>query len=257
MGFVNLSRRVVAAAVIAALGSGVAALRGSVPDPFAFLAPSIRVTPWSAVRSSAPPDGLRMRPSRRTWQGWCSTTTTSRACVAAGQRTAESSAITGSVQSYHVVRGDTLGSIGARFGVDPATLAADNGLVAAAPLAAGPTIVVDNRHLVPAAVNGADIVINIPPRMLFHRDGGIGIHGTNAPGSIYRAATHGCIRLHPDDIAWPFPRVAPGAVVATLYLPVMLAEVEGRVYLEVHADAYRKAPDEVAQARDVTIAAPR
>jgi L,D-transpeptidase ErfK/SrfK len=84
--------------------------------------------------------------------------------------------------------------------------------------------------------------------------GGIGIHGTNAPGSIYRAATHGCIRLHPDDVAWLFPRVARGAVVATIYQPVLLAKIDGRVYLEVHADAYRKAPDAVAQARTAAAA---
>src|SRR5207244_4257585 len=29
---------------------------------------------------------------------------------------------------------------------------------------------------------------------------GVGIHGTNAPSSIYNLQTHGCIRLHPDDI---------------------------------------------------------
>jgi L,D-transpeptidase ErfK/SrfK len=242
------------------------------------------------------------------------------AAVNVAAQPSSSPAITGSVRSYHVLRGDTLGSIGARFGVDPGTLAADNGLGSAATLAAGRTIVVDNRHLVPAAVDGADIVINIPQRMLFHLDGGvtafpvavgrrdwptprgrftvvvlerhptwdvpasiaeearrrgrelpksippgpdnplgdfwiglsgggIGIHGTNAPGSIYRTATHGCIRLHPDDVAWLFPRVTPGAAVATIYLPVLLAEVDGRVYLEVHADAYRKAPDALAQVR--------
>ena len=30
---------------------------------------------------------------------------------------------------------------------------------------------------------------------------GYGIHGTIAPSSIYQFRTHGCIRLHPDDIA--------------------------------------------------------
>jgi hypothetical protein len=53
IGFVNLSWRVVAAAVFAVFGSGVATLRGSVPDPFAFLAPAIRVTPTQAAALDA------------------------------------------------------------------------------------------------------------------------------------------------------------------------------------------------------------
>jgi L,D-transpeptidase ErfK/SrfK len=234
-------------------------------------------------------------------------------------------AITGGVRSYQVARGDTLGGIGARFGVDARALAADNALDAAAPLAAGRTIVIDNRHLVPAAVDDADIVVNVPQRMLFHRGGdiaglpvavgrrdwptprgrftvisreehptwdvpasiaeearrsgrelpksippgpdnplgdywiglsgeGIGLHGTNAPGSIYRAATHGCIRLHPDDVAWLFPRVALEAVVTLIYQPVLLAEIAGRVYLEVHPDIYGKVPDALGRARTAAAA---
>ncbi len=242
------------------------------------------------------------------------------ATIDASAQSLPSMAIAGSVRPYQVVRGDTLGSIGARFGVDPGTLATDNALAAAAPLAVGRTLVIDNRHLVPAAVAESDIVVNIPQRMLFHRagevtalpvavgrrdwptprgrftvvalerhptwdvpasiaaearrrgrelpasippgpdnplgdfwiglsGGGIGLHGTNAPGSIYRAATHGCIRLHPDDIDWLFPRVAPAAVVTTVYQPVLLARVDARVYLEVHPDIYRKVSDVLAQAR--------
>ena len=39
---------------------------------------------------------------------------------------------------------------------------------------------------------------------------GFGIHGTNARLSIYRFETHGCVRLHPDDIADLWSRVAVG-----------------------------------------------
>jgi L,D-transpeptidase ErfK/SrfK len=84
--------------------------------------------------------------------------------------------------------------------------------------------------------------------------GGVGLHGTNAPSSIYRAATHGCIRLHPDDIAWLFPRIAVGATVTTTYEPVLLAEVDGRVFLEVHADVYRRAPPAAATVRTLATA---
>jgi L,D-transpeptidase ErfK/SrfK len=69
---------------------------------------------------------------------------------------------------------------------------------------------------------------------------GIGIHGTNAPSSIFRAATHGCIRMHPDDIASLFDRVGVGTVGRTIYEPVLLAEHEGALYLEVHPDIYRR-----------------
>jgi len=76
--------------------------------------------------------------------------------------------------------------------------------------------------------------------------GSIGIHGTNAPSSIYGAVTHGCMRLHPDDIAWLFPRVRLGMTVRTVYEPVLLADVGGRVFLEVHPDVYRRQPNSLA-----------
>jgi L,D-transpeptidase ErfK/SrfK len=77
---------------------------------------------------------------------------------------------------------------------------------------------------------------------------GIGIHGTNAPSSIFRAATHGCIRLHPDDIARLFDQISAGMRGRIIYEPVLLAVVDGRVYLEVARDVYRRAPGDVASA---------
>jgi L,D-transpeptidase ErfK/SrfK len=68
--------------------------------------------------------------------------------------------------------------------------------------------------------------------------GGIGVHGTNAPASIYRAATHGCVRLHPDDIAQLFPRVRVGMPGRIVYEPVLLAVDGDAVFLEVHRDVY-------------------
>jgi L,D-transpeptidase ErfK/SrfK len=229
-------------------------------------------------------------------------------------------AMTGSVWTHTVGRGDTLTSIGARFGIEPRTLAAANALDANARLLVGQTIAIDNRHLVPPASTGAAVVVNIPQRLLFHRGetvtavpvavgkpdwptprgvstvvsreenptwdvpasiaeearragktlpksippgpqnplgaywlglsrGGIGLHGTNAPASIYRAATHGCIRLHPDDIAWLFPRVSLGAEVEIVYEPVLLAQIDGRIWLEAHGDVYRRAPAPAAAVR--------
>jgi L,D-transpeptidase ErfK/SrfK len=77
---------------------------------------------------------------------------------------------------------------------------------------------------------------------------GIGIHGTNAPSSIFRAATHGCIRMSPNDIARLFPGISVGARGRIIYEPVLMALQDDVVYLEVHPDIYRRA---AGAARDV------
>jgi L,D-transpeptidase ErfK/SrfK len=73
---------------------------------------------------------------------------------------------------------------------------------------------------------------------------GVGIHGTNAPSSVYRATTHGCMRMHPDDVAVLFDRVREGDAGRTVYEPVLVAvTADGRIFLEVHPDIYRRVPD--------------
>lgn len=69
---------------------------------------------------------------------------------------------------------------------------------------------------------------------------GIGLHGTNAPSSVFTAASHGCLRMHPDDVAALFEQVKVGDAGESIYEPVLLAEIDGRVYLEVHRDVYRR-----------------
>jgi L,D-transpeptidase ErfK/SrfK len=208
---------------------------------------------------------------------------------------------------------DTLGTISARFGLDVTTLARENGMRVDGRLAAGQVLRIDNRHIVPAAIDSADLIVNIPQRMLYHRGGdssmvgypiavgrpswptptgafkvmvlerhptwevprsileesrragriqapvvppgpnnplgdfwiglslaGIGIHATNAPASIFRTASHGCIRVHPDDIAQLFDRVEVGTSGRIIYEPVLLAVVGDAIYLEVHRDVYRR-----------------
>ncbi len=79
---------------------------------------------------------------------------------------------------------------------------------------------------------------------------GYGIHGTIAPSSIYRFRSHGCIRLHPDDIAGLFDRVKIGTPGRLVYQPVLLAVVDdGRILLEVHPDSYEKGIDPVQTVR--------
>jgi L,D-transpeptidase ErfK/SrfK len=223
-----------------------------------------------------------------------------------------SSSLVGGVAQHTASKGETLQVIGARYGIDVATLTADNDLGARSAIRIGQVLVIDNRHVVPGGVEEATIVVNIPQRMLFYRSGGrtlgfpvavgssgwrtplrpftviaketdptwdvpesiaaearakgkslpraippgpsnplgrhwlglsvggVGIHGTNAPGSIYRAGTHGCIRVHPDDIARLFDLVAVGTPGRFVYEPVLVAQDGNDVFLEVHADVYRR-----------------
>ena len=232
--------------------------------------------------------------------------------AAAGQPAMPS--VVGSVQMHVVAAGETVTAIGARYGVDVRVILADNFLTARDRLAVGRRLLIDNRHIIPAAAEPGVVVVNLPQRMLFHLDadgltafpaavgsrgwptpvgvfsvmtreenptwdvpesireearragrelpatvppgpanplgrfwlglsaGSVGIHGTNAPSSIYRTATHGCIRLHPDDIARLFARVAVGTVVHVIYEPVLVALADDEVFIEVHPDAYRRAP---------------
>ncbi len=69
---------------------------------------------------------------------------------------------------------------------------------------------------------------------------GIGIHGTNAPGSIYGFRSHGCVRMHGDDAAALFDRVAVGDTGRIAYQPVMLVQTDGgAIWFEAHPDPYR------------------
>ena len=71
---------------------------------------------------------------------------------------------------------------------------------------------------------------------------GYGIHGTNAPQSIARFQSHGCIRLRAEDIADLFTRVEIGTPGISVYEPVVLALIDGALWLEAHPDVYRRGP---------------
>lgn len=230
-------------------------------------------------------------------------------------------AVVGAVTDYVVRPGDTLGSIGSRYGAGVAALAGDNGLAAVAKLVVGQSLRIDYRHIAPPSIDAGTLIINVPQRMLFYGAGddrveghpvavgrrgwrtptgefvvvtkkrhptwnvpasiieeslrrgrvlparvppgpdnplgafwiglslpGIGIHGTNALSSIFRAATHGCIRVNPDDMARLFPRISVGTRGRIIYEPVLMATQDGVVYLEVHPDIYRRG---AGAARDV------
>jgi L,D-transpeptidase ErfK/SrfK len=74
--------------------------------------------------------------------------------------------------------------------------------------------------------------------------GGVGIHGTNAPTSVYQVTTHGCIRLHPADIAALFSHVQVGTEGLSVYQPVLVGVDGDHVFVEVHRDAYRRGPQD-------------
>jgi L,D-transpeptidase ErfK/SrfK len=69
------------------------------------------------------------------------------------------------------------------------------------------------------------------------------IHGTDTPWAIGRLATHGCIRLYPEDIGELFDLVRPGTLGELIYEPIKFGESEGQIYVEVHEDLYRRIPN--------------
>jgi L,D-transpeptidase ErfK/SrfK len=69
---------------------------------------------------------------------------------------------------------------------------------------------------------------------------GIGLHGTPVPSSIYRTATHGCIRLQEDNVEELFNRVDVGTRGRIVYEPVLIGVRGDEIYLEVHRDVYRR-----------------
>lgn len=76
-----------------------------------------------------------------------------------------------------------------------------------------------------------------------------GIHGTNAPASIYRFGTHGCIRLQGEAVDNLFGMVKVGTPVQIIYQPVLLGRIGGTIYLEAAPDAYAEVEEPVALAR--------
>jgi L,D-transpeptidase ErfK/SrfK len=63
------------------------------------------------------------------------------------------------------------------------------------------------------------------------------IHGTNKPASIGLKATNGCIRLYPEDIKELFEKTPVNTAVSIVNQPYLVGQLNGIVYLEVHAPA--------------------
>jgi len=69
---------------------------------------------------------------------------------------------------------------------------------------------------------------------------GIGIHSTNAPTSIYKLVTHGCIRLQPENAENLFRQVEVGMRGRIIYEPLLMTRVSDSIFMEAHPDAYKK-----------------
>jgi L,D-transpeptidase ErfK/SrfK len=68
--------------------------------------------------------------------------------------------------------------------------------------------------------------------------GSVLIHGTNRPFAVGRKASHGCLRLYPEDIPKLFVAVPNRVKVTIVRQPVKVGEREGRVFIEVHRDEF-------------------
>jgi L,D-transpeptidase ErfK/SrfK len=80
------------------------------------------------------------------------------------------------------------------------------------------------------------------------------IHGTNNPDGVGMQATHGCMRLYPEDIEELFEKVPVGTKVRIVNQPQKVGWHDGRLYVEVHqplvnTDSAVVEPDRTALAR--------
>ncbi len=66
--------------------------------------------------------------------------------------------------------------------------------------------------------------------------GTILIHGTDEPYGVGRKASHGCIRLYPEDIPVLYQRVPVNTRVKMVREPLKIGVRHGRVFVEVHDD---------------------
>jgi len=69
-------------------------------------------------------------------------------------------------------------------------------------------------------------------------DGVFGIHGTNEPNSIGRFVSHGCVRMHNEEVEELFEIVRVGTPVLVTYERFRLNQVDNSVLLEVFPDPY-------------------
>ena len=98
-------------------------------------------------------------------------------------------------------------------------------------------------------VQGKPVVTQVPPGpdnplgrfVLYTSIRGIAIHETIWPTTVYQFRSHGCIRVLPENIEWFYDEIGIGTAGELVYEPVKAAVTgEGRVFLQVDPDVYRK-----------------
>jgi L,D-transpeptidase ErfK/SrfK len=73
---------------------------------------------------------------------------------------------------------------------------------------------------------------------------GVLIHETNAPASVYKFRSHGCVRVMQEHIILFFEKVEINTPGELIYKPVKAAvSDEGKIFLEVHRDIYSRIKD--------------
>jgi L,D-transpeptidase ErfK/SrfK len=58
------------------------------------------------------------------------------------------------------------------------------------------------------------------------------MHGTNKPAGVGMRASHGCIRLYPEDVATIFPMLPVGTKVTVVNQPTLYRIQDGRLYVQ-------------------------
>lgn len=79
---------------------------------------------------------------------------------------------------------------------------------------------------------------------------GILIHETIKPASVHQFRSHGCIRVMPEHMEKFFSMVEVNTPGELIYKPVKAAVSDGRVFLEVHKDYYRRTKNLKNEARN-------
>lgn len=67
---------------------------------------------------------------------------------------------------------------------------------------------------------------------------GFGFHSTNAPRSVGRAVSHGCVRLYPDQADRLFKATYVGMAIYSVYEPIKLGRWHGMYYMSASPDIY-------------------
>lgn len=82
---------------------------------------------------------------------------------------------------------------------------------------------------------------------------GYGIHATNAPATVGRYVSHGCLRMYPEHAHELFNQVSVGTPVRIIYERAVVGyrPQDGIVYLAYYPDPYQAGDVTLAQAREL------